>query len=144
MKKSVFIIIFFMVIISVGLIAGTLISRIEITSTGKLKVVKVNVYKDIDCIDKVSEINWGVLEPGESKNFTCYIRNESNTNVTLSMTTANWVPNQAAYYISLSWNLEGVEMSPDEIMPCNFTLTVSSSIYGITNFSFDIMVVGEG
>jgi hypothetical protein len=114
-----------------------------LSSSGTITTVGVGVYLDASCQTPVTSIPWGLLEPGSSQNFACYIRNEGTSASTLSMYTSNWNPSTASDYIELNWNYDGQTLDPDEVIQVTFTLTVSSSIQGITTFSFDITIVGS-
>lgn len=116
----------------------------KISSSGAVKAIGVSVYSDADCTNRLSSIDWGVLEPDESKNVISYIRNEGNSAVTVSLSTENWSPSNASSYITLSWDYSGQSINPNEAIEVTFTLAVSASVSGITDFSFDIVIVGSG
>ena len=126
--------------ILVTVAGSTIVSYVMISNTGNVKTVGVGVYWDAACTNKVSSIGWGAIEPGSTKNVTVYIRNEGTSSVTLSMSTSNWSPSSASAYISLSWDYSGKVLSPNEAVQVKLTLSISSSITGITNFSFDITI----
>jgi len=119
-------------------------TNMKISNQGTLKAVGVGVYGDSGLTNKVSSIDWGILEPGSNVNKTVYIRNEGNAAATLSMTTSNWSPSNASNYITLSWNYGGQTLNVNEAIQVKLTLSVSSSITGITNFSFDITITASG
>lgn len=54
----------------------------------------------------------------------------------------NWNPANASTYVGLAWNREGQTVSVGSVLTANLSLSVSSSIAGITNFSFDMVIVG--
>ena len=107
-------------------------------------IVQIGVYKDADCTEALTSINWGELSPGESKNFTCHIKNQGNMPVTLYMRTENWSPTEAAGYIRLTWDCEGTVLAQGTVVLTTFTLQIDSAIQGVDNFSFDIVIVAEG
>ena len=74
----------------------------------------------------------------------CHIKNEGSTPITLSMYASNWTPESLATsnYLVLSWDYNSNPINADENVQITFTLTVSPDIEGITNFSFDITIVG--
>jgi hypothetical protein len=115
-----------------------------ISNTGSVKAIGVGVYWDQNCTNPVSAIDWGILEPGSTKNVTIYIRNEGNSAVSLGMETSNWSPSNASNYIALSWDYDGSSIDPSVVVSVIFTLAVSASIEGITSFSFDITIIGSG
>lgn len=121
---------------------GLLVTNHTISNTGTVKGVGVGVYSDVSCTDEVSSIDWGDLQPGESKDATIYVKNEGSVTVTLSMTTENWTPAVASTYMTLSWNRESYVLSSGSVVQAVLTLSVSSSVSDITDFSFDIIITG--
>lgn len=115
-----------------------------VSNAGSIKGIGVGIYQDQNCTSPVSSIDWGILDPGANTSKTVYIRNEGNSVATLSKMTSNWSPSNASSYISLNWNYGGQTLTVNQVIPVVFTLSVSSSISGITNFSFDITVTAVG
>ena len=115
-----------------------------ISNVGEVQAVGVGVYWDQSCTNEVSSINWGIIEPGSSKNVTVYIRNEGNSVASLTMNASNWNPSNASDYIDLSWDYQGQDINVSDVLEVTFTLIISAEIQGITSFSFDIVIVGSG
>jgi len=140
-----------LLLVSVGLalagavaVTGILTASRTIGSSGTVKAINVDVYWDIEGTNAVSEIDWGSIEPNESVIRTVYVKNTGNTALTLSMTYSGWVPAEAGDYLTLSWDREGVTVDPDAVLAAVLTLSVSDSISGIENFSFNIVIEGTG
>jgi len=125
-------------------VTSSLQANSRISNTGSLKAVGVGVYWDAALTNRVSSIDWGIMEPGSSVDKIVYIRNEGNTASSLSMTTSNWSPSNASNYITLKWNYGGQTLNVNEVVQVKFTLSILSSISGITNFSFDITITTSG
>jgi len=115
-----------------------------ISNVGSLKTVGIGAYWDENLTNRVNGINWGTLEPGDQKSFSINLHNEGNSAVTLSESTSNWNPSAAATYLTLSWDYNGQTIEADKNLQVTLTLSVSANITGITNFGFDIIVVGTG
>jgi len=116
-----------------------------LSSTGSIQIqttVGIGVYSDSQCNNALSSMSWGTLEPGGSQNVVCYIKNEGSAASTLSMYASNWNPASAETYLTLNWNYDSNPIDTDVVVQITFTLTVSASIEEITNFSFDITIVG--
>jgi len=128
----------------VGQVLSALQTSRTVSNAGTVKAIGVGVFWNNECTDPLSSIDWGILEPGSSKNVTCYIRNEGNSVSTLSMYASNWSPSNASDYLTLSWDYGGQSINPDDVVQVTFTLSVDASIDGITSFSFDITIVGSG
>jgi len=125
-----------------ALATGLLVATRSIYNTGNVRAVGVGVYWDSSCTNEVSSIGWGDLEPNETKHATICVKNEGSVAMTLSMTTDNWNPTSASGNITSSWNRENYMLNPGSVVETVFTLSVSSDISGITNFSFDIIITG--
>jgi hypothetical protein len=118
--------------------------RIPSRGTVYVKVLGVEVYWDLECMSMVTEIDWGVLEPSDVATKTLYIKNTGNAFITLSLTTENWTPVEAGTYITVTWDVEGSTLDVDAIMAFSITLSVSTEISGISDFSVDIAITGGG
>lgn len=116
----------------------------KISNTARVKTIGVGIYAYSNKTVPVTSIDWGLLDPGQSKNFSCYVFNESNAPITLSMTTEAWLPGNTATYVTLSWSYRGSQILPGANVPVVFTLALSSSVQGIDTFSFTIVVTGSG
>ncbi len=127
-----------------GTAMGTLLGRVTLPNMGTVKTMGVGVYWDSDCNNQVTSIDWGTVDPGSTKDVTAYIRNEGNAPETLSLETKNWDPPDASSYMSLSWGYGGQVIDVGEVVQVALSLSVSDTIEGITNFSFDIVVIGSG
>ncbi len=131
-------------VLLVSAVTGLLTTQKTIQGSGSIKGVGLGVYWDLECTNATSSLDLGQLEPGSSKNFTLYLKNEGNSALTLSMTSENWSPTNAADYMTLTWNREGQQISPDEVKEIVITLSVSEDITGIYSFSLDIVISGTG
>ena len=137
------------IVIVVSFAAGFLVGAVmersrRITNQAAIKAVGVGIYRDPALTVPLTEIDWGVLEPGEEKNYTAYIRNESNVPITLVLTTENWSPVNASSFVALTWDYNGEPLGVDGFVEVTFTLAVDPVISGIDAFSFDIVIVGTG
>jgi len=125
------------------MILGLLTSSVQIGNTGTIKAVGVGVYWNSACTNTTTSLPWGKVDPGSNKTFTVYVKNVANTAETLSLSTSNWSPTQAATYMTLSWNYTaGTGLNPGQVMKLGLKLSVSSSITGIDTFSFTVVITG--
>lgn len=115
-----------------------------VQGSGSIKGVGVGVYWDLQCTNATSSLDFGQLEPGSSKNLTLYLKNEGNAALTLSMASQNWNPANATDYMTLTWNREGQQINPNEVIDFLITLSVSENVQGISFFSFDVIISGTG
>jgi hypothetical protein len=139
------------VILLSGILSGLIIVNVRsiyqtsstISNVGTFKAIGIGVYWDNSRTNRVTEINWGLLEPGNKKSFTIYISNEGNAPLTLSMSTSNWNPSSAANYLTLTWSNIGQRINAGVTAQLTLTLTVSPTVSGINSFNFDIIAVGS-
>lgn len=135
---------FIFVVASLVLLAFIfLLTTSPVTNVSAVMVNELGVYWNPPCTDKVSSIEWGTLKPGSVKNVYVYVQNEVGEPQFLSMSTINWNPSKASNYITLSWNYTGRRIDPGEVLQIKLTLSVSRYVEGISNFSFDIVIVGS-
>jgi hypothetical protein len=135
--------------VSLALVAGFAVSGLLTTqrilsSSGSVKAINVEVYWNIECTQVVISVDWGIPEPGESINKTIYVKNSGTSPMNLSMSCSGWDPVEAGSYLTLSWDREGAIVDAGEVIPAVLMLSVSPSVTGITDFSFDVVIEGTG
>jgi len=132
-----------LILASVEYTLGLLSSSVRLNSSGVVTSVNLAVYWDSACTNQVTSIDWGMISPGESKSVQVYVKNMGNVPITLSFSTESWNPAGASSYITLTWDYaSGTKIQPNNVLKVTLTLTVSSNIQGITNFSFNIVITG--
>lgn len=125
-------------------IAAVLMTQKSIGSTGVIKAINVGVFSDSGCTQTLASIDWGMIEPGGSASKTVYVKNIGNAVMTLTLSTSGWVPANAGSYITITWNKQSANLTPNEVTAALITLTVSNTITGITDFSMNIIIQGSG
>jgi hypothetical protein len=123
-----------------SLFFATGVSQVRIPASGDIKAVGLEVYGDPACTVPLLSVDWGLLSPGETKSVTCYLKSTSNVNASLLLSLAGWVPKEAEEFITLVWDQEGTVITPDTVLPAEFTLHVDSAVHGISSFSFDVII----
>jgi len=121
---------------------GALVATRTVSNSGSVTAVGVGVYSDSACTTALSAISWGTLNPGDVKTYTIYVKNTGTVPVTLNMTVGNWNPPSASSYITLTWDKQNTVLSAGSVATSVLTLSVSSSVSGVTSFSFDITITG--
>ncbi len=142
-KAALALIIYVLSLSMLGYVMSSMQTNQTISNVGSVKAVGLGIYWDEAHTNAVSSINWGLLEPGSSENVAVYMRNEGNTTATLSMATSSWNPSDASDYMTLTWNYDEQPIAAGDTIQVTFILSVSSSIEGITSFSFDITVTAS-
>lgn len=105
----------------------------------------IGVYSDSSCNTNMTSITWGSVAAGSITTQTVYVKNTGSGTLTLNNIAAtNWVPSNANTYITVSWNQTGTQLTARQSTTALITLTISSSITGITTFSNSITISGSG
>jgi hypothetical protein len=125
------------VVIGLSPSIATLFKTITIPNYCAIKAVGVAFYWNSAATQPVSNITWGLVDPGASYSTLVYCENVKNSNITMTLIVWNWNPTTASDYISSGWNYTGAVLRPGAIVPILFQLQVYSNVTGITNFSFD-------
>ena len=134
-------VVFSLIVVSV-LAASLLMAYQTIPNQGNVKAVGVGVYWDEGCVNNVTFIDWGFLEPGTAANHVVWIRNEGNTPIVLNMTVENWSPSNVSDFLDLTWDYSGQVLDVGQKIRVGLILSVSSGVSGVDEFSFDIVIVG--
>ena len=116
-----------------------------VSSSGTIQIqttLGIGIYSNSQCTTPLTSVTWGTVQPGENQNKICYIKNEGNTPITLFLQASNWAPSSASNCLALSWNYNNQPISPNQVVQVNLTLSVASNTVGITNFGFDITIIG--
>jgi hypothetical protein len=114
-----------------------------VPSNGSIKGIDVGLYSDEDCTNSIQSIQWGLLEPGTTANKTVYMRNEGDSNRTLTMITSNWNPTNSFNSISLNWDYTGQTLQVNQVVEVKLTLSIQENVQGITDFSFDLTIASD-
>ena len=107
----------------------------------------IGVYSTSACTgSQMTSISWGSVEAGGSASQIIYIEDTGAAQMAPSITISNWSPSGANTYISITWSTLPAEIQPgvSNAIAVTLTLTVSSSITGITTFSNSITISGTG
>jgi archaellum component FlaG (FlaF/FlaG flagellin family) len=144
-KKAQGIVIYALVasVLLVSAVAALLAEK-TIHGGGSIKAVGLEVYWDPACTNVTSTLDFGQMEPGSTTEFTLYLRNEGNSALTLQLTTENWTPVTAPDYLTLTWNREGQQITPTQVLDAVITLSAADNVEGIASFSLDIVISGTG
>jgi hypothetical protein len=145
-KTSKILVIIILTVIAVALTvttAAVINVNQNVSSSGTITATpNIGIYSDSTCTTSITSINWGSTIAGSAATQTVYVKNTGTGTMTLSLIASNWSPSEASTYMAVSWNKDGTQLSAGQSVAATITLTVSSSINGITSFSNTIVVTG--
>jgi hypothetical protein len=122
---------------------GVLYVSQNVTSSGTITTSpNIGVYSNSNCTTTLTSINWGSIIAGGNATQTFYVKNTGTGIMTLSLSVSNWSPSGASTYLTISWDQQGTQLLPGQSVAATMTLTVSSSIAGITTFTNAIAITG--
>jgi hypothetical protein len=127
-------------VVILGTITGVFNASKSASYANSVRGFGADIYWDQGCTNRTLTFYWGPIAPGLNKTLTVYVRNEGDSATCLSMATSNWTPFAALSFMTLNWNYSGQILSVDQVIPLELILAVSSTISGITNFSFDTTI----
>ncbi|MBK5133547.1 hypothetical protein JJE00_03865 [Candidatus Bathyarchaeota archaeon] len=122
---------------------GLLIEDQSSSVNGTLQTLNIEAYEDFEATLNCSMIDFGSLSPGKSSNQTVYIKNIGSEVVFLSMNVQSWEPSDAEAFLVLSWNRDDHILNPGESIGATFILDVDENVFGFSDFSFNITIVGN-
>ena len=131
------------IIIATLVIAGAIIivSTQTIGSHGRVNTTPgVEVFKDEACTLKLTDIDWGSLNPGDKAAITFYIKNTGNLATTFTFTVNEWSPPHAAQYMTITWTYAGETVYPWTSMATTMYLETATNIVDVTDFSNSITI----
>ena len=144
MRKRILLIALLLVSSFVAFSLAVMHKSFTLPNKARVKGIGVGIFWDQNCSRAASEIDWGVIEPGETKSVTLYFKSNSNVNITLTLTTDNWNPSNCTQYMNVYWNYTNAPLTPKSVTPIELYLQVYSNVTGIDPFTFDIIVYGSG
>jgi len=130
-----------------GLTTAAITVNQNVGSSGSITAgPNIGVFCDSACTQQVTSINWGSIKLGGSTNQTIYIEDTGGVQMAPSITVTNWSPAAASTYITITWSTLPSEIQPgaSNAKAVTLTLTVSSSITGISSFTNQITITGTG
>ena len=130
-------------IVNAVLIAGITGTQIvAFQNTVFVKMVEVGVYWDANCTSDIERtgIDWGIMEPGENKTNDIYLKNEGTTEISLSISAANWSSSEAEEFMSFHAIHQSEPVQIGEIILVRLVLHLFPDVRDIDSFNFDIVI----
>ena len=125
------------------LLAGLIYTTWTLRSHGRVIGINVSVFQDAGLATPLTEIDWGFLAPGDSKNYTGYVLNNGNVPVNLTCYSQDWTPINASTFITLNAYFDDSVLLAGQSTPVTWELIVDPSVTGIDTFEFNLIVVGS-
>jgi hypothetical protein len=134
-------------------------SAFRLPSVGYIHTVGLKAYWDPTLQNETTQINWGTIYPGSSKNTSLYLQSVSNVPTTLQLAVTNWTftnanntvvsgPADTTPYMNLTWNYNNETVASNQTVAITLMLTVDNSQSFLTylidsniqQFSMDITI----
>jgi len=105
-------------------------------------VGSLGIYRDQYCTQRITSIDWGTLNLGQTKQTVVFVRNEGSQKVYLDLKTANWDPADASDSLVFSSERTILVVNARQVDKVTLRLYVSTKTHDIDSFSFDIIFEG--
>ena len=125
-----------------GITYGLLTSMVNVPTSGLFTSTNVGVYTTQQCTANLTSISWGSVRSGSNYTRVGYLRNNGNSNMTLSLSTSNWNPSTLSSILQVTWNYGGVILRPGQILAVTWTLSIPSGVSGYQSFGVNLIVTG--
>ncbi|MCW3994911.1 MAG: hypothetical protein NWE98_02025 [Candidatus Bathyarchaeota archaeon] len=124
----------FLVIIVSATIVISLVPAVSIPSSGVVATANLGL--------NVNRIEWGTIYPNSTVTKTVIVTNLGTVPLTLKMNVEDWNPPLASKYIYVTWDRENEVLYRGESVTASISLTVSSQVTNVTDFSNQIKISG--
>lgn len=150
-------------IISIAILAGGIVITYDILTVGvdthsiatsgiiprEVGNVNIEVYSDSFGNYLITEVDWGILAPGDIIERDVYVRNTGGDDVIVTISTQDWnftpvegqtVPSNPEDYFDVTWSFGTSTLGVNRQRMATITLTLSGSVFYIDYFEFDIVI----
>lgn len=104
--------------------------------------LNLGIYTNNACTNLLNSISWGSVNAGTNTTQTIYLKNLGNTPITLNLSATAWQPTNASSYLSISWDKQAAILNAGQSTQATITLTISTSVEGITDFNTELIISG--
>lgn len=133
---------------TVLVLAITLVVIVETTNvsaTGTIMTVNCAAFANSDGTGSLTAINWPALTPNEGTTQIVYIENTGTVACNLTFATSDWNPSIASTYITVTGVYSNaINVQPAAIVQLTISEQISPGITGVTNYSYDILLIATG
>lgn len=127
---------------------AVMVSRKVVSNVSTVRLIGVNVWWNQNRTDAVSFIDWGLLEPNETKTLQVYVESKSVVSQMLRIYASDWSPVAAnvSDYVGFSAEPNNFVIEPSAVENVTLTLTIYANATDseITTFGFNIVFEGSG
>ena len=129
-------------LLSLSLVQSVLESSATFSNRVEIKTVNLELLTSSG--DPLTLLDWGTLEPNETKVQQIQVKSLSNVDMTLTLTFGNFNPTEASSYVDVTWNKENTILIAGGTVLAEITLHIHSDISEIPAFTFGITITGSG
>jgi len=129
-------------LVVIVLVASVLVAYYSsVILNGSIREAGVVIYRDLNCTQPLQSVDAGIVDPGDTKNWTIYVRSKLDTAIGLNLQTSNWDPSTANGQIQLTWDYDGRRFGSNQTLEVTLTLIISYALHDVSTFSFDAWIV---
>ena len=110
-------------------------------NTSRVVCIGLEAYWDSNCTESVDVIDWGIMQNGENKTITVWLKNVGNEAGNLTANTTDWSPQGIEEYVDVSYTFGSLYLEPAEVTYLNITVSIDVNIpLNYTSFSFSTVI----
>ena len=110
MGRQVFFILLVLWAVVIGYGVAQIVAVWIYPNHGNLQLIGVEAYWDAELTTPVTDLDWGIMEAGEIKQFAFYVYNNGNTPITITMATSTWEPPEIMPYLTFDPNYQSTHV----------------------------------
>ena len=119
------------------------IDQTTTSSTALTASLELGVYRSQTSMQAVTQIDWGIVYPDDSRAYNLYLVNEGNVPCHLFLNATNWQPAQIREQITVTWDYNGEVVAPDQGINLTVTLTTAANLENVGTFTFDLTITSR-
>lgn len=138
------------------LLGLVLFSEYRIRSGGRVRSIKISVYKDADLTTKLEFMDWSIMNPGDSKNYSTFVYNYGQSTLNFSLYSENFEAwdtllngtlvhssVNVSMYVTFDYYIGNVTLESGDVQHCIVQCNISPYIHGIDVWNCDLVFVGS-
>ena len=126
-----------------GIVAVAAVSQFAFNNNASVAVIEVTGYLYANSTGLLTDLDWDPIPPGENDTRIIYAISTGTIPAVLNLTTADWSSANAEANVTLTWNLEGETIDPDEVLEATLTLAVAADVVDLNTFTFVAVINAE-
>ena len=132
-----------LIVILLGIVAVAAASNFAFNNNASVSMINITGYLYANSTGLLTDLDWDPISTGENDTRVIYVNSTSTIPAILNLTTADWIPTNAADNVSLTWNREDTVIQPNTMINATLTLAVATDVGDLSTFTFTTIINAE-